>query len=235
MIQNLEVPIVTIDGDSMVGKSTVCAALADAYGFKRGNSGAVYRLLGLLANRNGLDIQGIVQVVENLDFRMEGKKMFFCGEDWTQLIASTTAGTYATQVAKNLEVREAVIRYHLKLRVWPGLVIDGRNGSREYEDPNCRIYLYCNNEVRVERGLKRSREEGLPDEHHHIVADIRTRDSQDRTRSVAPLERHPKAEMIDTSDMTARQVVLKAKRIVNLFLAELKAKQERQTIPMGAD
>ena len=203
------VPVITIDGPSGSGKGTVSRMLARELGFHFLDSGALYRLLALAANRRGVlldDEAGLAALCGELDIRFPADGaadvVLLDGEDVTQEIRTEAAGSGASRVAALPEVRAALLKRQRDFRAAPGLVADGRDmGTVVFPDAQAKFFLTASAEERAERRYKQLTEMGIDSDFDDILADIRARDERDAGRSVAPLRAAADAQQVDTTEL----------------------------------
>ncbi|MDM7322564.1 MAG: (d)CMP kinase, partial [Gammaproteobacteria bacterium] len=189
------VPVLTIDGPSGSGKGTIARLLAKQLGWHMLDSGALYRLTALAAQRRGIDLgdaEAVARVAAELDVRFEGDeetRVILEGDDVTLQIRSEEAGAAASKVAVHPAVREALLDRQRRFAQPPGLVADGRDmGTVVFPDALVKIYLDASAEVRGERRYKQLKDKGLDANLSQIIEDIRQRDARDMQRPVAPLK-----------------------------------------------
>lgn len=210
----MTIQVLTIDGPSGSGKGTVARLLAKKLGWHMLDSGALYRLTALAAQRRGIgldDADAVAEVARNLDVRFEGDeetRVLLDGEDVTLTIRSEAAGAAASTVAAHPAVREALLDRQRRFAQPPGLVADGRDmGTVVFPEAPVKIYLDASAEVRGERRYKQLNEKGLGANLIQIIDDIRQRDQRDMQRPVAPLKPADDAYVIDSSGLTVEQVL----------------------------
>lgn len=218
------IPVITVDGPSGTGKGTVCSFLADWLGWHFLDSGALYRLLALAAQKRGLpttDIAGLAQLAENLDIEFEvqgaGKlvKVMLDGEDATDAIRTEDCGHAASVVAAIPEVRRALLSRQHGFHQAPGLVADGRDmGTVVFPAADLKIFLTASAEERANRRHKQLKEKGISANLRHLSADISARDERDSQRAVSPLKPAEDAVVIDTSEMDIETVVGSIRELV---------------------
>lgn len=219
-----EAPIITVDGPSGTGKGTVCSFLADWLGWHFLDSGALYRVLALAAQKRGIDSQDVSalkQLAEQLDveFSVQGAgslvKVVLDGEDVTDAIRTEDCGHAASLVAAIPEVRAALLARQHAFHQAPGLIADGRDmGTVVFPDAELKLYLTASAEERAKRRHKQLKEKGISANLRDLSADIAARDERDSQRSVSPLKPAEDAIVIDTSDLGINAVVESIRELV---------------------
>jgi cytidylate kinase len=186
------VRVVTIDGPSGSGKGTIARLLADRLGWHCLDSGALYRLVGLAADRAGVsfdDPVALEAVARGLEAEFVGERVLLGGEDVGLAIRTEQAGNLASKVAAVPGVRAALLDWQRAYARPPGLVADGRDmGTVVFPDAPVKVFLTADAEERARRRHKQLLEKGISANFAHLVAEIRERDERDRTRAVAPLK-----------------------------------------------
>ena len=205
------IPVIAIDGPSASGKGTVAQRVAQQLGFHFLDSGALYRLVALAAQRMGVaweDEPGLAKLAENLDVRFESSEVLLENEVVSDEIRREDIGSGASKVAAFPQVRAALVGRQRAFRQAPGLVADGRDmGSVIFPDAGLKIFLTASAEVRADRRYKQLIEKGMSANIDTLLQDIQGRDARDSQRSAAPLQQAADASFLDTSDISVEQAV----------------------------
>jgi len=205
------VPVIAIDGPSASGKGTVAQRVADALGMHYLDSGALYRLLGLAAQRHGValdDESGLAVLAGRVDIRFEKGDTWLDGMMVGDELRTEEAGSAASKVAALPMVRAALLDKQRAFRQAPGLVADGRDmASVVFPDAELKIFLTASAEARAERRYKQLKAKGKGGSIAALLQDIQARDERDTQRSVAPLQQAQGASLLDTTPLNIEQAV----------------------------
>lgn len=207
-------PVITVDGPSGAGKGTVCARIAAELGWQLLDSGALYRITGLAADRRGIkldDESAVADIAANLDVRFqptpEGVLTLLEGDDVTTTIRTEEVGSLASQVAALPAVRDALLQRQRDFRTAPGVVADGRDmGTVVFTDAPVKVFLTASAEERGRRRYKQLTDKGINASLPALIEDIQARDERDSNRAVAPLKPAQDALLIDSTSMTIDEV-----------------------------
>lgn len=204
-------PIITIDGPSGSGKGTVAGLLADRLGWHVLDSGALYRLVGLLVDRSRIDFTNesqIADIARKMSVSFNAGQVLLDGENVSLAIRSETAGNSASKVAALPAVRQALLDWQREQARLPGLVADGRDmGTVVFPDAPVKIFLDASAEERAKRRHKQLMDKGLAANLATLTAEIRERDERDRNRTVAPLVPAEDAVVIDSTALGIEAVL----------------------------
>lgn len=206
-----DVPVIAIDGPSASGKGTVAAKVAEALGFHYLDSGALYRLVALLAFDADVDFSdaaALAQAAESMEVEFTAGEVLLGGVDVTSELRREDVGAAASRVAALPDVRTALLKRQRRFRQSPGLVADGRDmGSIVFPDAPLKVYLTAAVETRATRRYKQLMEKGMYAKMPDVVEELRRRDERDATRPVAPLKHYPDAIFLDTTGLSVDQAV----------------------------
>jgi len=191
--------VVAIDGPAGAGKSTVAREAARALGFTYLDSGAMYRAVGLMAQRHGGAASDHAQ---KLDIQL-GDRVIANGEDVTEAIRAPEVSEAASKVATNPAVRAALVRKQRDLLSQGDWVAEGRDiGTVVAPDAAVKVFLNASPE---ERARRRASELGT--DARTVLQDQTLRDAQDREREHSPLVAAADAIELDTSGVDVDEVV----------------------------
>ena len=209
--------IITIDGPSGTGKTTIARHLATRLKFVYFDTGAMYRALTWYALEQNVDIQNLEaleQLLARFSFNIEekgGQKRYFVHSvDVTEAIRSPVVTAHVSAVAAQKKVREALLGLQHQFAKNKNAVFEGRDlGTVVFPQAELKIFLTADPEIRAERRLLEFMEKS-PDtafDKQAVLKDIKQRDTLDSEREVAPLKCPEGAHRIDTSFLSVEQIV----------------------------
>lgn len=223
-VSGSDAPIITVDGPSGTGKGTICSYLTDWLQWDFLDSGALYRVLALAAQKRDIsndNEDALAELAENLnvEFKVAGSgslvNVVLDGENVTDEIRTEEAGNAASLVAPIVAVRKALLSRQKAFHKAPGLVADGRDmGTVVFPQATLKIYLTASAEERAKRRLKQLIEKGISANLRDLSASIDERDERDSTRAVSPLKPAEDAVIVDTSTLDIDAVVEKISELV---------------------
>lgn len=203
--------VIAIDGPSASGKGTVAQRVAHSLGWHYLDSGALYRLVALAAERQGVpwsDEKAVGDLARHLDVSFQDGKVLLDNQSVDEEIRSEHCGKGASTVAAHPRVRQALLERQRAFRQFPGLVADGRDmGSVVFPDAALKIFLTATSEARAARRHKQLIEKGIVATLDALLRDLNERDARDQARSVAPLQQSPDARLLDTTHLSIDEAV----------------------------
>ena len=205
------VPVIAIDGPSASGKGTVAQRVADQLGYHYLDSGALYRLLALAAQRAGVlltDEFALAQLAASIDIRFANEEVSLDGTPVGNELRTEEAGAAASKIAAFPKVRDALLNKQHAFRRAPGLVADGRDmASVVFPDSVLKVFLTASAQARADRRYKQLKQKGMDANIAALLQDIEARDSRDTQRSIAPLQQATGAILLDTTALNIEQAV----------------------------
>lgn len=206
---------IAIDGPSSSGKSTVAKLLSKKLNILYLDTGAMYRTCGLKAKRLGiscLDEKGIASFINNIDLEVKyengAQRVYLDGEDVSDEIRKNEVSMLASQISSHSIVREKMLQMQRDVASKQSCVLDGRDICM-YVLPNAKykFFMTADAKIRAKRRHKELLAKGQEVSFDDLVREIKERDYNDSHRKHAPLAIAPDATVIDTTDLTAEQVV----------------------------
>jgi CMP/dCMP kinase len=207
--------VIAIDGPAGAGKSTVARKLAERLQLSYVDSGATYRAAALKVLEDGIspdDSDAVVSAVRSADIRLDlrGPKLnvFLNGQNVTEQLRSPAVTQAAAKVSRLPEVRLKLIELQRTLAQGQDVIMEGRDiGSVVLPEAALKIFLTAQPEERARRRFKDERDQGRPANLTQTLDELATRDQLDSKRKISPLVAAPDALAIDSTGLTADQVV----------------------------
>ena len=211
------IPVITIDGASGTGKGVVTHAIAKQLNWHLLDSGALYRVLALAAEKHDVALNNelaLKDLADHLNVRFLTNELgvppriILEDENVTDTIRTEKIGNAASKVGTLPAVRTALLDRQRVFREAPGLVADGRDmGTVVFTDAVLKIFLTASPEERAQRRYNQLKGKGINVNLCGLVEELRERDRRDQERTVAPLKPAEDAIIIDTDHLTIVQVV----------------------------
>ncbi|WP_320110730.1 (d)CMP kinase [Draconibacterium orientale] len=210
--------IIAIDGHSSCGKSTMAKSLAKRLGYVYIDTGAMYRVVTLVALRKGWienkipDTQKIINGLKDIKITFKwdeeaGKNTTFLnGENVEDEIRQLEVSENVSPISTIAEVRHEMVRQQRENGKNKGIVMDGRDiGTVVFPDAELKIFMTASPEIRAQRRYLELTEKGDKVNFEEILANVEGRDKIDSTRAVSPLKQADDALILDNSELTREQ------------------------------
>ena len=207
--------LITIDGLSGAGKGTLALNLAHEFNYGILDSGALYRLVGLVSQRMDSKDPEIIEkeigskkIAMNLNPKLKETEIFFGTENVTKLIKSDEIANEASNFAADKKIREILKNYQKKFYDPElGLVADGRDmGTVIFPEAKWKFFLIASIEERAKRREEQLKDIGLEVNIATLIDSIMARDSRDTNRDVSPAIPAEDAITIDSSNLSIEEL-----------------------------
>ena len=215
--------LITIDGLSGAGKGTLALNLAHEFNYGILDSGALYRLVGLVSQRMDSKDPEIIEkeigskkIAMNLNPKLMETEIFFGTENVTKLLKSDEIANEASNFAADKKIRE-ILKNYQKNFYDPelGLVADGRDmGTVIFPEAKWKFFLIASIEERAKRREEQLKDIGLEVNIATLIDSIMARDSRDTNRDVSPAIPAEDAITIDSSNLSIDELKKKILGIV---------------------
>ena len=204
---------IAIDGPSGAGKSTVAKAVARELGIIYVDTGALYRTIGYFVRSRNVDPKDPVGVAAllpeiSVELKYENGRQIVClnGEDLGDRIRTPEMSMYASAVSAIPAVRTFLLETQRKIARENSVIMDGRDiGTVILPNANVKIFLTASDECRAMRRRDELVAKGIEVSYEEVLSDMRERDRNDSTRSVAPAVAAEDAVLFDNSWMSPDQ------------------------------
>jgi cytidylate kinase len=207
--------IITIDGWSSCGKSTLARQLARELDYVYIDSGAMYRAITLYFLRNHVDWtkpHAVAQALDDivLEFGRNPKnghsETWLNGENVEYVIRDLVIAEKVSEVAAIKAVRDFAVARQQAMGQEKGIVMDGRDiGTVVFPNAELKIFMTADESVRVERRFKELYAKNPNITLEEVFKNIANRDYQDTTRKESPLVRADDAIILDNTNLTPQQ------------------------------
>ena len=203
--------IVTIDGPAGSGKSTAARALAERLGFEFLDTGAMYRAVALVLLRQNIDFadeERVGRFLQSVRFDMLPGRVLLNGEDVSLAIRTPEIASASSKIAAYAPVRRFLVEQQRAIARGKSMVCEGRDqGTVVFPDARWKFFMTASPVARAERRYLDMLRRGQKVNLEQVVAEQEERDRRDSTRDADPLRPAADAITIDTSSMTAEQVL----------------------------
>ena len=217
--------IITIDGLSSCGKSTLARQLAKKLGYIFVDSGAMYRAITVYFLRNNIDFNNekeIEDALENISIefvvnpKTEQSEIFLNEENVDYIIRDLVVAEKVSDVAAIKQVREFAVSAQQKLGKEKGLVMDGRDiGTSVFPNAEVKFFMIADEAVRVERRFAEMSAKNPNITLEEVKNNIAMRDYIDSNREFSPLRKADDAIELDNTNLSEEEQLKFALRVIN--------------------
>ena len=201
---------VAIDGPAGAGKSTIAKLVGKKIDLMYINTGAMYRAVALMAERNDVkpeEVEKLVKLVDTMEMHFENDDLVLNGVNVQEEITMPEISAIVSNYASIPEVRAKLVELQRKMSEKYNVIMDGRDiGTVVLKDSKFKFFLTASAEERANRRYKELTERGLEVNYDEILSEIIRRDTIDSTREVDPLRKADDAIEIDSSNYNINEV-----------------------------
>lgn len=210
--------IVTIDGPAGSGKSTAARLLAARLGFDYLDTGAMYRAVALALAPRGIefaDLPAVEAALPDIHIEMPAGRVLLNGEDVSLAIRTAEASQGASKVAVIPAVRRFLAAEQRRIAAGRDMVCEGRDqGTFVFPDAGCKFFLTADPQARAERRHRELAAKGECVTLEDVLAAQAERDARDAARDLAPMRPADDAVILDTTYLTADDVLARLEEVV---------------------
>ena len=219
---------IAIDGHSSCGKSTIAKSIANKYGMRYIDTGAMYRAVTLYCMRNGIiknhlvDLDNLHKSLDeislNFEFNSTTKKSetILNGENVEGLIRGIAVSDNVSIIAQIKEVREKLIALQQEIGKSKNVVMDGRDiGTKVFPDAKVKLFITARAEIRAQRRYDELLKKGDVVSFNEILKNLNDRDAHDINRKINPLVQAKDAILIDNSDLSLQDQNILIENLIN--------------------
>lgn len=210
--------IIAIDGHSSCGKSTMAKSLAKKLGYVYIDTGAMYRVVTLVALRNGWlknkvpDNNKVITSLKDIkitfkwDEQLGKNTTFLNGENVEDKIRQLEVSENVSPISTIAEVRYEMVRQQRENGKAKGIVMDGRDiGTVVFPNAELKIFMTASPKIRAQRRFDELTAKGDDVNFKEILANVEGRDKIDSTRAASPLKQANDALLLDNSNITREE------------------------------
>lgn len=213
---------IALDGPAGAGKSTIAKTLAKQLGYVYIDTGAIYRAVTYRALQEKVGLEdgpALAEMIGNMNLRLlpsdQGQRVFDGEEEVTEVIRSADVTNNVSFVARQAEVRDALLDLQRDLAKNGGIVMDGRDiGTHVLPEADLKVFMTASVEERARRRHEENLSKGMESDYEQLKAEIALRDKRDSEREVAPLRQADDAFFLDTTELSIQGVVEAIERLM---------------------
>lgn len=219
---------IAIDGHSSCGKSTIAKSIANKYGMRYIDTGAMYRAITLYCMRHDIINNQLVQsdkLFKSLnDVSITFEFNTITGESETilntenveDLIRGIEVSDNVSIIAQIKQVRDKLIILQQEIGRFKNVVMDGRDiGTKVFPDAKLKLFVTARPEIRAKRRYDELIQKGNDVSFYEILKSLNSRDTHDISRAINPLLRAKDAILIDNSDLSIKDQNILIENLIN--------------------
>ncbi len=214
--------IVAIDGPAGSGKGTVTEILAKRLKLTSIDTGAMYRCVTLSILRNKVeldDIKKIEEILDNINIELlkeNGNQVVkLNGEDVSKEIRDNPVNKMVSKVSAIKEIRTKMVDLQRKMAETQDVIMEGRDITTVvFPNADVKIYMDADLEERAKRRYAQNQAKNIQCTYEEVLEDMRQRDENDKNKEVGALKIAEDAIVIDSTNLTQKQVVRKIEKII---------------------
>ncbi len=212
---------IAIDGPAGAGKSTVAKAVARDLNYLYIDTGAMYRAIAWAALQEGIavdDAKALGELAAKCQIKLQNDqdkyRVFLNDEDISEGIRRPEVGNAASPVSAVSAVRKALVKMQQQMAASEHVVMDGRDiATVVLPNAEAKIFLTADLNERAKRRTMELQAKGQTVSIEEVAADIAERDKRDSSRADSPLCQAKDAYLLDSTNLTIEEVIMKIKDI----------------------
>ena len=200
-------PVITIDGLSSSGKSTISVLLAEELGWHLLDSGILYRSLAYLTELESVDVNSeekIHRLMNNFKLSNINKsniyRVIYKNKDITDYLNTERVGINASIISKIRFVRDLLLPIQHSCIKEPGLIANGR-------DMGTIVFPKAILKIRAQRRYEELLRLGEDMDFSSVISSLKARDAADKNRNISPMEPAHDAQIVDSSKLNIASVL----------------------------
>ena len=219
---------IAIDGHSSCGKSTIARSIAEKYGMRYIDTGAMYRAITLYCMRSkiiqnkevdlGLLQNSLDEITINFEYNSDLNKSetFLNNENIEDLIRGIEVSENVSIIAQIKEVREKLILLQQEIGKYKNVVMDGRDiGTVVFPNAKLKLFVTASSEVRAKRRFDELVIKGDIVSFDEVLGNLNQRDEHDTNRKINPLIMAKDAVLIDNTDLSIAEQNSKIEKLIH--------------------
>lgn len=211
-------PVIAIDGFSSTGKSSISKIIAKKLGLIHMDTGALYRGITFYAIQNCLNPDKTIDISKLLSSLAEMKlefqnidgelQLFLNGKNIDKEIRFPQVSDYVSQVAKEADVRNFLLKTQRDIANKGGIIMDGRDiGTVVLPDADYKFFMTASQDERARRRFLELQAAGEKTDIETVKQNLISRDKIDSERELSPLKQADDAVLIDNTNINKEETI----------------------------